>query len=538
MRTRLRPWQALLALTVASCTSTPDPDPDPPTALELAIENLGGEAALAEMTSFRFDATGSRSFSNEGVRPGDMLDLASYTATYTHDFENGHLRVDMEKQVHFEALAAFPPAMFTVTVNGDVGSLDQQAGFLPPGALPSQVVGALTQQFRLFNPHVYLRAGVTGELAFSDQGVALLDGVEHAVYRFDTGVAPAELFIELETGTISQLTTIENNQLNRDVPVVVRFGDWAETAGLSFPRSVEVTVNGGEVHTQERSSYQVDPSLGADTFALSPDAVGTTANAADHEWGSHTHNGIDEFFHLTFPYVLTPNTVQTLTPNVTLLLNTWTSMGIRVGDDIAVLEAPLSPAWGETITSEIATAQGGPVSYVIPTHFHQDHAAGVRSLVAEGATLVIPEVIRPFWETTLSAPSTVYPDLLENTPSATPEIATFPDEGAWVLEDNEVKLTVHHIPDNPHSEDLTLTVIDTEGQRFVYVSDLYNAGFGMTLVLGGPEAFFENMRRLSLIDNQCLASVPTTIIPGHGMPQSLADSIAELAGQGIDIGCP
>jgi len=60
----------------------------------------------------------------------------------------------------------------------------------------------------------------------------------------------------------------------------------------------------------------------------------------------------------------------------------------------------------------------------------------------------------------------------------------------------------------------------------------------MTLVLGGPEAFFANLRSLSLIDSQCAASVPTTIVPGHGTPQSLEASIEELKRQEIDIGCP
>ena len=401
------------------------------------------------------------------------------------------------------------------------------------------MVGALNQQYRLFNPHVYLREALTGDLEVRDERDEVLDGVEHRVLGFDTGVADAKLFVDAQTGQISQLTTLENNQLNRDVEVIVRYSDWSETSGMSFPAGIDVTVNGGTVHSQTRTSYAVNPMLAAGTFDLSADAMGTTSDAEGYEWGTHTHNGIDEFFHLTFPYVLTPNTVQQLAPNVTLLLNTWTSMGVRIGDDIIALEAPLSPTWGETIMSELTAAQpGGQVSYVIPTHFHQDHAAGVRSLVAAGAALVIPQTIRSFWETTLSAPSTVYPDLLENTASVEPQIITFADEGSWVLEDDEVKLTVHHIPDNPHAEDLTLFVIDTADQRFVYISDLYNAGFGMTLVLGGPEAFYANMRALSLIDGECVAPVPTTIVPSHGVPLSLEDSIAELASLGIDIGCP
>ena len=70
-------------------------------------------------------------------------------------------------------------------INDDVGSLDVQAGFLPAGAIPSQAVGAMSQQFRLLNHHIYLREALTGVLATTDEGEEELDGVRYRVLGFD-----------------------------------------------------------------------------------------------------------------------------------------------------------------------------------------------------------------------------------------------------------------------------------------------------------------------------------------------------------------
>lgn len=129
------------------------------------------------------------------------------------------------------------------------------------------------------------------------------------------------------------------------------------------------------------------------------------------------------------------------------------------------------------------------------------------------------------------------PDALSSA-GVTPVIEELPDGGTAVLaSDADMTVTVHQLADDPHAEDMVLTTIETGGQMFVYVADLYNAGFGATLVIGGPEAFFDSMRSLGFIDQSCASAVPLTIVPAHGAPQSLADSIAELTGLGVDVGC-
>jgi glyoxylase-like metal-dependent hydrolase (beta-lactamase superfamily II) len=511
-----------------------------PTALEQAIPGIGSMNALRAVRTFQYETSGMRWFSNEGVTPDEFGELSSYTATYTYDVASGALRFDMDKQTLFEATQFFPPSSFSIILNeDDVGWLDAQAGFQPPGPVPSQIVGAFQQQFRLFNPHLYLLDALEDGTGVSDGGNEMIDGVEHRVVVIQTEVAEVRLYVDVSSGGVSRLTTMENNQLNRDVPVEVNYSDWVRVRGVPFPKTVEISVNDGVVHTQQRLAFSVNPQLDPGTFDLPPEAGDLTVNVDDLEWGTQTHNGLDEFFHLGFFYGLPAITVQELAPNVHVLINSHNSIALKINDDVVLLEAGVAPEWGERLVAEVeAVFPDSPISYVVPTHFHQDHASGIRSVVANGATLVIPETIRGFWETTLSAPSTVRPDLLANSPNVQPSFVEIAANGTWTLESESVTLAVHHIPDNPHSADMVIAEIDANGHKFVFVGDLYNAGFGATLVIGGPTALFDAMRSLAIIDADCNAATPLTIVPTHGVPQSLTDSLVELDMLMVDVGCP
>lgn len=66
---------------------------------------------------------------------------------------------------------------------------------------------------------------------------------------------------------------------------------------------------------------------------------------------------------------------------------------------------------------------------------------------------------------------------------------------------------------------------------------MYNAGVGFSVVLGGPESFIAALKELDVIDDSCASEVPLTIIPAHGVPQTIEASVTEINGLGLDIGC-
>jgi len=510
-----------------------------PTTLEQAVDAMGGEEALTSLQVLRIEASGTRHIDYEGLEPSEIHETSTYDSTYTYDLTTDDLRVDMTRTSLFEAFQFFPTETYSVVLNGDVGGLTAQAGFYPPGTMPSQHVGAIRQQQRLFNPHALLRTALANPSAAGDGGEQEYDGRQHRVLTLPDDGIEIRLFVDSETGLISKLETMENSPLFRDVPVEVRFADWQQHGTLSFPETVELYAVEGLIHDEVRSAFHMEPSdLAADAFDLPPDTA-AQVDADALSFGRQSHLVVDAFFQILFGY--DPggaSQASELAPGVTLFGAGHNSMAVVVDDSIVVIEGAMSPTHGTHIVEALAVEHPGvPISHVVQSHHHQDHSAGVRSFAAVGATVVVGPGVQSFYEDVLAAPSTIRPDVLSAT-TVTTTVDEVSTDGTSVISGGGVTVTAYHMSANPHADDMLIPVVDTGTEQFVYVADLYNAGVGFSPVLGGPESFFAALRQLGIIDASCASTSPMTIIPSHGLAQTLEDSVAELAMLGVDIGCP
>ena len=511
------------------------------TPFEQAVDAIGGEKALTGLELLRIEASGNIRVDYESPRPSEPEDVSSYTTSHMFDIRNDDLRTDTVRTPLFEALQFFPPASFSIVLNGNVGGLTAQAGFSPPGNVPSQYVGAMRTQQRLFNPHFYLREGLADPALIGDGGAAEFEGHSHRVIRFAGTGGEVRLFVDDESGSISKLETLRNHVLVRDVLTEVRYLNWQSHGSLAFPSAVELYAGGALVQDEARLAVTIGSSFPAGTFALPPEAVDPTLDAEALAFGQQTHQVLDAFFNLGFFIQEAPPVVTSeVAPGVTLLGGGGAASSLAVAYDqgLVVFEAPASPKHGSNLVATLDRAFPGlAITHLVQSHYHQDHAAGVRSFAAAGATAVVGNGVSGFWDGVLSATSTIRPDALAGA-GVVPKVEEIPLDGTFVIKDANITITAHHVSANPHSDDMVIAVIETEGEVFVFEADLYNAGFGLTLVLGGPEALFASLRDLGVIDASCRSPVPLTIIPAHGTPLSLAESLAELAGQSINVGCP
>lgn len=503
-----------------------------------AVDALGGADALQDWQGLRVQAAGTRSNRFAEHEHEELAEVGTYASTYSFNLEAEQLRVDTTREPLFQALQFLPPAVYSLVIDERVGALSDPALFAPPGNLPSQSVGALLAQQRLYHPHFLLRDALADPGLVSDGGEEDVDGVTHGVVVFAGEVAEIRLFVHSRTGFITKLETLENHPLVRDVAIEVRFDGWTDRGGLVFADTVELYSGGALTHQETRMDFEVDPDFEAGTFEMPASADDPQFDAAAFEYGQQTQEVVEGFFNLISFYNETPSLDSvSMAPGVTLLASQTNSLVVEHQGGLLVVEAPWSPAHGSEMVSVLdGSFPGADITHIVQCHFHYDHAAGVRSLVAAGAALVIGEGSTEFWEAVLDAPSTIRPDELSRV-DVEPPLLGVEEDSTFVLDDPNVAVTVHHASNNPHSEDFLLPVVDAGGQRFVYVSDLYNAGFGFTVVAGGPQAFFDIMRDKGIIDAGCASAVPLTIVPAHGLPQSLGDSLAELAGLGIDVGC-
>jgi glyoxylase-like metal-dependent hydrolase (beta-lactamase superfamily II) len=137
---------------------------------------------------------------------------------------------------------------------------------------------------------------------------------------------------------------------------------------------------------------------------------------------------------------------------------------------VAVVEAPQNDERSRAVVAEVRRlVPNKPIRYVVNTHAHYDHAGGLRTYVAQGATVVTHEANRPFYERTWARPHTIQQDLLAKEPKQ-PMFETMTDKK--VMTDGQQTLELYHVKGSGHHTGMIF--VYSPRARAVYWGDGYN----------------------------------------------------------------
>ncbi len=106
---------------------------------------------------------------------------------------------------------------------------------------------------------------------------------------------------------------------------------------------------------------------------------------------------------------------------------------------------------------------GKPIKYVVNTHPHFDHASGLRTFVAEGATIITHQINKPYFEKVFALPRTLNPDKLSASKN-TLTIETMTEKR--VLTDGNHVIELHHLANNLHHEGQIMAYLPKEKVLF------------------------------------------------------------------------
>ncbi|HUO23814.1 MAG TPA: MBL fold metallo-hydrolase [Caulobacteraceae bacterium] len=179
------------------------------------------------------------------------------------------------------------------------------------------------------------------------------------------------------------------------------------------------------------------------------------------------------------------------------------SMAVDMGRYIIVVEAPLAEERSLAVIAEAKRLMPGkPIRYVVNTHVHFDHSGGLRTYVAQGATVITQAANIDFYKKAWARPRSLEPDLLSRS-RRRPRFLAVGDQ-ATVKGSNGRVLELVHLQGNPHDESSLVAWLPAE--RILFQSDIIDGpGEASSPVVAN---FHDNLRRLNI--------EPLQIVGGHG----------------------
>jgi glyoxylase-like metal-dependent hydrolase (beta-lactamase superfamily II) len=179
------------------------------------------------------------------------------------------------------------------------------------------------------------------------------------------------------------------------------------------------------------------------------------------------------------------------------------SVAVEFRDFVTVIEAPLSEKRSIVVIDEVhRLVPNKPIRYLVNTHHHFDHSGGMRTFVAEGATVVVPHMDREFYEKVVfsPAPRTLEPDRLSFLTAdqlANPFLEFV--NGKYVISDGTRTLDVYPLPPFEHTADMMIAYLPRE--RMIVSADIYEPapkGAPLPRPNQGMRVLLETIQRLGL----------------------------------------
>ena len=321
-------------------------------------------------------------------------------------------------------------------------------------------------------PHGVLKAAQRNKAGAQARG----DGTTALVFS-EPGRFNATAIVGAD-GLVQRVESRAPDAVLGEVDVVTTYSNYRDVGGVKFPGRIQQSMAGLPVlDVQVR---EVEPNAAVDIVA--PELLRNftervvTDKIADGVWfvGGGSHN----------------------------------SVAVEMKDHLVLVEAPLGDSRSVPVIDAVkALAPGKPIRYVINSHQHFDHAGGLRSAVADGATIVTQAANVPYLERALATPNRIAPDRL----AASGRRASFMAVAERAqLSDGARTIDIHRITDSVHNDSFLMVHLPAE--KILIEADAYTPSAPNT-----PPPAVANANNVNLIANiERLKLSVERIAPLHG----------------------
>jgi glyoxylase-like metal-dependent hydrolase (beta-lactamase superfamily II) len=487
-----------------------------------AVAAQGGADALRRLTGIT--AKGDAKFwepNQSEIAGGDARPLGTATVEVTWDLAKGMARTRWDRDQQYPPPAA--KMSYTETVLPTLG-------FVTTGANNQPMSGIRTathlRELERASPRLLLKAM---------DNPANVRGVmpQRLNNRYLSTVAITEgettffVLFDPTTRLPAAIRTRDDDNIYGDSDYDLIPGDWTNVGGARVPRSLSYRINDIEVLRIDYSTITPTANLPADAFTV-PAAVQSAAKQpatanVPYQWVLRRLflTRLTDSDAIIYPDGGALKLVE-LAPNVQHVQGgTANNLIVAMKNYLIVFDAPygeLQSRW--VINAAKAKYPGKPIKYLVLTHHHMDHTGGMRTFVAEGATLLVPSRSVEFFEKAVRVPHTIVPDELQKNPRPANIYGIFENQ---TIRDETGEVRLYEIktgpetaprPGSSHSDGMLIGHV--VNQKLIYVTDLISPrGVPIdrsenTLAVGGALEEFE-------------VEKDVTIVGGHGTTVKRAD---------------
>jgi glyoxylase-like metal-dependent hydrolase (beta-lactamase superfamily II) len=481
-----------------------------------AIAAEGGADALRGLKSVAIK--GDAKFWEPGqslAAGGEPRFLGDAKFAITWDVAKGTARTDWDRDQKYPD----PPIKlkYSEILFPAFGAVSDEKGSQPMSRVR---VAALLRELKRASPQLLIEAMDDPSNVRAADPAQLGQQTLPAVSFNDKGTNFTILF-DRETHLPAAIRTRDDDNIHGDSNYDLVLADWKAVGGAKLAQSLSYQINGVEVAKLNYRDVSANPAIAADAFAV-PDAV--KAAAGPPATGNVPYQWVLRRLFLTryldSDNVIYPNggglKLVELAPNVQHVEGgTANNLIVAMKDYLVIFDAPYGEQQSRwVIDAAKAKYPGKPIKYLVLTHHHMDHTGGMRTFVAEGATIVVPAPDKAYFEMDVAAPRTVVPDDLQKKPTAA-NIVEVKDQMS--LKDDTDEIRIYNIT-NPHVQGMFIGHV-AKG-NVLYVTDLISPR-GAIERSAATVAVGEAVRKFGISG--------AVIAGGHGTTAKQADIAAALA---------
>ena len=467
------------ALVLVACATLSAEDAE--SVLRRADQAMGG----TNLKTIRYAGVGTGGTFGQAYRAGMAWPKISYS-TYSRlaDYENSALREEAARSRAEPTGGGAIPLM---------GMGEQRTTFLLRGADawnmvgPAPVAAPVAMHARIHDlwttPHGVIKAALKNKARLRNEGG------KSVVSFTEAGRFTATAWINAD-GMVERIDSRLPHPVLGDTAVETTFSDYRDFGGVKFPTRIRQIQGGFPVLDLEVKEVQPNVASGIDVPELVKAATErvTAEKAADGVWymaGASHH-----------------------------------SVAIEMKDHVILVESPLFDGRALPMIAEVKkVAPGKPIRYAINSHHHFDHAGGLRTAAAEGATLVTSELAKSWFERVLANPNRISPDALEKSGRRATVIGV---DGKRVFTDGARTVEVYTIEGSVHAQGFLMVYLPKE--RLLIEADAYTPGPPKAAPPAKP-----NDNHVNLVQNiERLKLSVDRILPLHGRIVPLADLYAAI----------